>query len=198
MKVYGKVQSRAFRVLWMLEEMGREYQHVDILPHDARLRAIYPAGKVPVLVDGDVVITDSTAILNYLADCYDSHYTHPTGSTERAFQESLMYMLLDEFDACLWAAARHSFILPEEYRVPDIKPSLKWEFGRSVQSLCSRAVFAPFLTGNHLTVPDFILMDCLVWCGKAGFPITHPVLLEYRDHMEIRPAFRRVSAMGAA
>jgi len=194
-KLYGKTQSRTFRVLWMLEEMGQDYDHVDLLPHDPELCAIHPAGKVPVLVDGDVIVTDSTAILHYLADRYDARFTHPAGSARRAGQDSLVFLLLDEFDSCLWTAARHSFILPADYRVREVKRSLRWEFDRSVASLCSRVTLTPFLMGDRLTIPDFILMHCLLWSRTAKFPLTHPALLEYIRVMEARPAFRRVCAL---
>ena len=53
----------------------------------------------------------------------------------RARQDSVVHMLLDEFDAVLWTSARHSFILPEERRLPEIKDSLKWEFATSVDGV---------------------------------------------------------------
>ena len=84
------------------------------------MRAFNPAGKVPVLVVDGEPITDSTAILHYLADRHRA-LTYPAGTLDRARQDSLTQFLLDEFDAALWVAARHSFILPEELRMPAIK-----------------------------------------------------------------------------
>lgn len=189
MKVYGTRKSRAFRVLWLLEEMGMEYVHFPVMPHDSGLTGIYPRGKIPVIVDDDLVITDSTAILHYLSDRYAREFTSPPGTPERATQDSMTCMILDEFDSCLWAAARHSFILPEELRVRELKETLKWEFDRSVTALIERAEFDPFLLGDRLTVPDFIFAHCLLWSRVAKFPLTQPVLLEYIRHVERRPAY---------
>ncbi|MFN7131684.1 MAG: glutathione S-transferase family protein, partial [Myxococcales bacterium] len=97
-----------------------------------------------MLIDDGVPVTDSTAILTYLADKHGA-LTHPAGTLDRARQDSLTQFLLDEFDAALWMAARHSFILPEELRLSAIKNSLKWEVARSQKTLVQRMGEGPFL-----------------------------------------------------
>ena len=67
-QVIGTGKSRALRVLWMLEELGQPYQHVPVNAHSEGVTSFNPAGKVPVLVVDSTPITDSTAILTYLAD----------------------------------------------------------------------------------------------------------------------------------
>ncbi|MCB1398536.1 MAG: glutathione S-transferase, partial [Rhodobacteraceae bacterium] len=96
--VIGTVQSRALRVLWMLEELGHSYEHVVAAPRSEGVVAFNPAGKVPVLIVDGTPITDSTAIIQYLADRHGA-LTHPAGTLERARQDSLTQFLLDEFDA---------------------------------------------------------------------------------------------------
>ena len=66
--IIGTAKSRSFRVLWMLEELGQAYRHVPANPHGEGVVEFNPAGKVPVLIDDGTPITDSTAILTYLAD----------------------------------------------------------------------------------------------------------------------------------
>ncbi len=86
--------------------------------------SLNPADKVPVLVEDGTPITDSTAIIQYLADRH-GRLTRPAGTLGRARQDSLTQFLLDEFDASLWMVARHSFILPEELRLAAVKDSLR-------------------------------------------------------------------------
>ena len=119
-QVIGTAQSRAFRVLWMLEELGQDYDHVALSPHAQGVTSFNPAGKVPVLVIDGTPVTDSTAILTYLGDRH-AGLTYPAGTLDRARQDSLTQFILDEFDAALWLAARHSFVLPEEMRLSAIK-----------------------------------------------------------------------------
>ena len=196
MKVLGSRYSRAFRVLWMLEEMGMEFEHVPSRPHDPELVKVNPQGKIPVIIDGDLVISDSTAILHYLADRYNSRFTSTPGTAERARQDSLTGMILDEFDSCMWAAARHSFVLPEEYRVGDLKRTLKWEFRRSEAAIVSRATLDPYLMGDRLTIPDIIFSHCLHWAKVAKFPLTEPLLIAYLQQIEHRPAYVRAQKAG--
>ncbi|MCC6007693.1 MAG: glutathione S-transferase family protein, partial [Rhodobacteraceae bacterium] len=179
-KVIGSPGSRAFRVLWMLEELGVPYEHVAAKPRSDEVVALNPSGKVPVLVDEGVPITDSTAIVQYLADKHGK-MTHPAGTIARARQDGLTHLLLDEIDACLWTAARHSFILPEEMRVGAIKTPLRWEFARSQQGVADRLGEGPFLMGEMMTVPDILLAHCGLWARKAGFDITAPNLLAYLE-----------------
>ncbi|MFV0359545.1 glutathione S-transferase family protein [Tropicimonas sp.] len=188
--VIGSVDSRALRVLWMLEELGAEYQHVAAAPRSDDVIAFNPAGKVPVLVVDDTPVTDSTAILAYLADRH-RRLTFAAGTLDRARQDSMTQFLLDEFDAALWMAARHSFVLPEELRAASIKKSLKWEFTRSQRVLASRMADGPYLMGAEMTVPDIILTHCGDWARAARFPITEPRLADYLTRMSRRPALLR-------
>ncbi len=192
-QVIGTGKSRAMRVLWMLEELGQPYEHVAVNPHSEGVTPFNPAGKVPVLVVDGTPITDSTAILTYLADRHGA-LTHPAGTLERARQDSLTQLILDEFDAALWLAARHSFILPEEMRLAAIKNTLRWEFERSQKTLTHRMAEDGFLMGDMMTVPDIILTHCLTWALNARFPIIEHRLTEYLDLTRARLAYQRALA----
>ncbi len=192
-QVIGTGKSRAFRVLWLLEELGERYEHIAVNPHSEGVTPFNPAGKVPVLIVDGTPITDSTAILTYLADRHGG-LTHPAGSLDRARQDSLTQLVLDEFDAALWLAARHSFVLPEEMRLAAIKNTLRWEFERSQNTLVHRMAEKGFLMGERITVPDIILTHCLTWALNARFPITEHRLTDYLEAMRKRPAYQRAAA----
>jgi glutathione S-transferase len=193
--VIGNVKSRALRVLWTLEELGLDYEHVDAGPRSDEVTRISPAGKVPVLVADGVPITDSVAIMTFLADRHGA-LTFPAGTIDRARQDSLTQMILDEIDAVLWTAARHSFVLPEDLRIGAIKDSLKWEFARSEKALVARmAEDGPFLMGETMTIADILLAHCGGWAIAAKFPISEPRLRDHIAMMRDRPAFHR--ALGA-
>ena len=77
MKVYFAPQSRAVRTVWLLEEIGQPYELVKFTLGQKEMRssdytAINPNGRVPTLIDGDVTISESTAIAQYLAAKYAS------------------------------------------------------------------------------------------------------------------------------
>lgn len=192
--VIGNAASRAARVLWMLEELGLPYEHIPVKPRTDEVMRLNPSGKVPVLLVDGQPVTDSTAILTFLADS-TGRMTAPAGTLARARQDALTQAVLDEFDAVLWVAARHSFILPPEQRVPAVKDSLKWEFARNEKVLAQRLGDTPFLTGDTMTVPDIVLAHCGHWARAAKFDLTERKLIDYVDRMLDRPAFRKVRAM---
>ncbi len=187
--VIGSVRSRALRVLWMLEEIGQRYDRIDAGPQSEEARRHNPSGKIPVLLVDGTAVTDSTAILQFLADRHNA-LTFPAGTLERARQDGATHFVLDEMDALLWTAARHSFALPEEHRVPEVKESLRWEYTRSLDRLAAR-IAGPFLMGDTMTVPDIVAAHCLSWARAAKFPEPDGAVADYRDRMLGRPAFRR-------
>jgi len=77
MKLYHNPQSRAAMMHWLLEEIGCPYELVPVQYDDGSMRAepflaLNPMGKIPVLVDGDTVVTETVAIALYLADKFKS------------------------------------------------------------------------------------------------------------------------------
>lgn len=194
-KLIGNPHTRAFRVLWFLEEAGLRYELDPASPRSDVVTTHNPSGKVPVLIEDDVALTDSTAILTYLADKH-AVLTHPAGTLERARQDALTHCLLDEFDATLWTAARHSFVLPEDRRMPAIKDSLKWEFAGNLARLADRFE-GPFLQGEMMTIADIIATHCLNWAHSAGFPVENDTLKAYGKRMRARDAFTRAAARAA-
>lgn len=190
--VIGKPMTRAFRVIWALEELGQDYDLNTAAPHSPDILAVNPSGKVPALVEDGEVITDSTAIITYLADKHGA-LTAPAGTLARAKQDAVTHQILDEIDAVLWTAARHSFALPEEQRVPAIKDSLRWEFERNIARLEQRLT-GPYLMGETFTIADIICVHCLNWAYSAKFPVESRALLDYSKTVRSRDAFQRTAA----
>ncbi|MBL4768705.1 MAG: glutathione S-transferase family protein [Rhodobacteraceae bacterium] len=191
-KVYGLVPTRSLRVLWALEEMGQPYELIKSKPQGDAILAVNPTGKVPALQDGDDIITDSVAIMTHLADKH-GQLTYPFGSIERAHLNSMLCLLQDELDAVLWTAARHSFVLPEEHRVPQVKKSLQWEFARNLEQL-EKHITGPYLVGDQMTIADILFTHCLNWAYSAKFPVESQRVRDYAKSMRNRDAFKRAVA----
>ncbi|QGX97617.1 glutathione S-transferase family protein [Roseovarius faecimaris] len=192
-EIIGTRASRAIRVLWLAEELALDYTHIPAKPRSDEARAANPSGKIPALREGDAVITDSTAIMTYLADKHGA-LTAPAGTIARARQDAMTQTILDDLDGVLWTAARHSFILPEEHRVPEVKDSLKWEYARNIARI-EDGLSGPFVMGEAMSVPDILLTHCLRWAGMAQFPAPGEKLTAYQERMQARPAFQKVIDM---
>ena len=186
--VVGATKSRAFRVMWMLEELGEDYVQVDAGPRSEEAKKYNALGKIPALVYGEDVLTDSVAIMTYLGDKHGK-LTAAAGTPARARQDAMTFWLIDEFDAILWAAAKHSFVFPEDKRVPAIKDSLKTEFARSADLLADR-IEGPFLMGDEMTHADILAVHCINWGIGAGFPRVNDKLGAWAKTLRDRDAFK--------
>ncbi|MEL6952597.1 MAG: glutathione S-transferase family protein [Pseudomonadota bacterium] len=193
-ELIGTTKSRAFRALWLLEELGLDYTHFPANPRSDEVLAKAPSGKIPVLISDGAAISDSVAIMTFLADHHGA-LTHPAGSLERARQDAMTNRLNDELDAVLWMAAKHSFALPEAQRVPEVKPALRWEFARNVANLEAEIDEAPYLAGDTPTIPDFLLTHCLGWASNAKFDYDAPKLEALAQRMRAREAYKRTRAL---
>lgn len=191
--VIGNPITRTFRVLWALEELGQPYTLNPASPQSPEVVALNASGKVPVFQDAGNTITDSTAIITYLADKH-GQLTAPAGTLARARQDAMTQLCLDEIDSLLWTAARHSFALPEDKRVPQIKDSLKWEFARNLSRIESQ-IKGPYLLGDDFTIADIVFTQCLNWAFSAKFPIESQGVLDYSKAMRSRPAYKRTAAL---
>ena len=186
--VIGSTKSRAFRVMWMLEELGQDYTQISAGPRSEEAMKYNGLGKIPALVDGDAVLTDSVAIMTYLGDKHGK-LTAPAGTPARARQDATTLWLIDEFDAVLWAYAKHAFVFPEDKRVPEIKDSLKAEFLRSADLLADR-LEGPFLMGDEMTLADILAVHCINWSIGANFPRVNDKVNKWAQGLRERPAFK--------
>ena len=193
-KAIGHVRSRAMRVLWTLEELGADYEYINHRPGSPAMKSVNPSGKAPALVVDDVVLTDSCAIMTFLADRHGK-LSYACGTLERARQDALMHQINDEMDALLWTAARNSFVLPEERRLPEIKENLRWEFARNVDRIADQ-IAGEFLMGDLMTVSDILLCHCLNWAYSAKFPVENEKLRSYARNLRQRDAYKRAFALG--
>ena len=196
-QVIGTVKSRAFRVLWMLEELGQPYDLIEATPRSDVARQYNPLGKIPALVDDADVLTDSIAIMTYLADKHGG-LTAPSGTPDRARQDAVTLWLVDEMDALLWTASKHSFVLPEKLRVSELTTTLHKEFARNADTLATMLEQSgDFLMGDKITLPDLLAVHCLGWALGAGFPALPEPLKAYSKRLRARPAFRAAAAATA-
>ena len=114
MKLYGFGQSRSFRCLWALEEAGIGYEYINTKlrteaedPESAKRPAymeLNVQGKVPTLVNGDLILTESLAILNYIARSAPESGLLPNDSME-AYAKIYGRGVCDRSVGCCWSSA---------------------------------------------------------------------------------------------
>ena len=194
-KIVGSPMTRAFRVIWCLEELGLDFELVGAKPHSAEINDLNPSGKVPALIVDDQVIVDSTAICQFLADKQNA-LTFRAGTIERAQQDSWTQFILDEIDGALWQAAKHSFALPENLRCSDAKPAAKFDFDRALKTFEQRLGDNQFVMGDTFTIPDLIVCHCANWAQYATkWPLPQGQITDYITRIRQRPAYKKALAL---
>jgi len=197
MKLYGYRNGRTLRALWALEEAAVEYQYVevDIIRGEGQQPAFLQtnlAGKVPVLVDDETVITESAAVCMHLADRYPASALMPEpGSMERSQCYRWISFVLTELDAPLWTIAKHRFALPVERRVPAVIETAAWEFDTAAKILAQTLDGRCYLVGGRLTVADVLAGHTLMWARSARLPALGRELEQYLEGLSSRDALRR-------
>lgn len=196
-KVYGSVFSRAGMVMLALEELGLEYESVDMLPRSehtqsAEYRALNPTGKIPTLVDGELVLFETQAILYYLARQYGKG---------RLWADSPAA----EADILRW-----SLYISNQMEVPALDMLIQFKFsgGNPDQAIIERASaelnrFMPlleqqlsgreWLSGDRFSIADIHGAMVLSWPKLAGFDYSgYPEVHRWIKSVLSHPAQKRL------
>jgi len=195
-RLYYHPLSRAENVLWMLEELGRPYEleYVDV--HSGAQRtpaflALNPMGKLPVLVDGDTVVTESAAIGLYLADRYG------LGRLAPRFD-----------DPARGAYLRWSLFAPSVLEPGAYAKAAKWEYQAAsagwgtyeamLAAIDSAIADGPWLLGDRFSMADVIFGGTVRNLLRFELLEARPGVTAYVARLCERPAARATQAKTAA
>lgn len=195
--VYGCANTRSQRVVWALEEAGAEYHYVklNLLKGEGRKLPyidLNPIGKVPTIVDADLVLTESAAICTYIGDKYpDSGLTPSAGTPERAVYNKWCFYVIGELEQPLWTIAKHRFAIPVERRVPQVIDTAQWEFSTAAKVLDKQLADKEFILGDQFTAADILIAHTLGWAKAYKVTIESERLTAYAQRALGRPALAR-------
>lgn len=207
MKLYGFGPTRSLRALWGLKELDADFEFIPVNlltgehKHPDFLR-LNPAGKVPVLVDGDIVIPESAAIVLYLADKYPEKRFLPTSVEERAQVYRWVMFAVTELEQPLWRISKHTALYPEDKRLAADIVLAKEEFLAMAAILDSHLEGRRFIVGDSVTVADCVTVYLVDWANEFHLIDDFAQLQAYLERMYARPkaphriaeAFREVRA----
>jgi glutathione S-transferase len=207
--------SRSQRILWLLEELGLAYE-IKYYTRDPKtllappeLRALHPLGKAPILTDGDLVLAESGAILEYLLETYGEGRLQPKKPSEEArrFTYWLHYaegstmspLLLSLIFSRLPEGPIPFYLRPVVRSLSTavlktyVNPQLKLHFDFMEGELQKN----PWFCGPAFTAAD-IQMSFPVEAGAARglFNENRPHLRAYLRRIHERPAYRRALQRG--
>ena len=194
-RLWHVAQSRSFRVLWALEEIGAPHEVIACSFFDRSLRspahlARAPAGRVPAIeIDGQA-LCESGAILMFLAETQAPHLRIPEGASPRAvFLQGLHYA--ETLGAHLANLTQHHIVLRDpEMRSPAV---MRLEARRLENAL---GAVGPDWAAGSFSMAD-IALGYAVWLAQRFVVLPEPARA-YLDAVRARPAFARAMARDGA
>jgi glutathione S-transferase len=140
-----------------------------------------------VLVDGDMVLTESAAIVIYLAEKYPDGGLLPADREQLAQAYRWVMFAMTELEQPLWRITRHSWLYPEDKRIPEEIPIASQEFIAMATILDNHMAGRQFIVGDTITIADCVTAYLMDWANEYHLINEHPRLRTYLDRMYARP-----------
>ena len=152
-----------------------------------------------MLVDGDLVISESVAIVLYLAEKYPAKQLLPTEVKQRAEMNRWLMFAVTELEQPLWRITRHTALYPENKRLPADIAIASEEFKQMATVLERHMRDRRFVATDRVTVADFVTAYTLDWGNEFRLLDDCPGLQAYIERMYARPrAAPRIAQAWAA
>jgi len=207
--------SRSQRLLWLLEELGLEYEikryqrDPQTMLAPASLREVHPLGKSPVITDGDATLAESGAIMEYLIERYgEGRLIPPAGTSERlrytywmhfaegsAMPPLLMKLIFDRMEK----GPMPFFVRPVARGIAGrvkkgfIQPNINRQLDFMEGELSKSAWFA----GGEFTAADIQMSFPLeAAAARGGLDASRPKLMEFLGRIHAREPYRRALERG--
>jgi glutathione S-transferase len=198
--VYHLRGSRSDRILWLLEELALDYE---IVRYDrdpsfrapAEMREIHELGKSPILRDGELVIAESGAIVDYIITRHGDGRLAPH-HTDPAWARYVFWLHFSEGSLMPWLTME--FLLTSGM-VPGVDPgplgpSMKQELARYLNWVDTDMKGHAFAAGDSFTAADVMLAYALEFAKGRNHLAETRHLLPYLERMTSRPAYQRAKA----
>lgn len=200
--IWGGASSRSMRAHWMAHELGLDYEAKLIGSRTGEtqtkaFRLLNPKEKIPVLVDGGLVLTESAAIVTYLGDTYgrDSFLVPQPYTQERALYNQWNSFIQMELDAhTLYVLRKHRDLATLYGEAPAAVVTAIEGFNKQV-AVAERALNGSnFLVGDHFTGADVMMVTTLKWAEAYKIELA-PRLVEYSALHTARTAYRQAGRL---
>ena len=203
--VYSAPNTRAIRVIWVLEEIGVKAE-IKSMPYPPRQHApdyfaVNPTGMVPLLIDGEVRLSESMAICDYLATKHGSPLVVPTNDPERP--QFLQWLWYGE-STLMTPLSRLNIVRQVERQVegkggPEVDAIIagaRDHVAERLEMLEQRLEGRDFLAAGRLTLADISVSYPLHLIGMLGVDnLLGPRSVAYHERLRARPAYQRAIAI---
>ncbi|MDO6645166.1 glutathione S-transferase family protein [Acinetobacter guillouiae] len=196
LKLYSNAQSRGLVIEWLLIELGAEFEKIELAYHTEMKSESYlkinPFGKVPTLVDGDMVIYEMPAICAYLADkFFDQGLAPALDDPKRGLYFRWLFFAAGPWDAATTDRALKVEITDEQ-KMHIGYGNFQDTYTALIQGLEQAQ---PYLCGEQFTVADVFVGSMLFWQLKMAEIESHPAIEKYLNSIKSRKNLRNNQAL---
>lgn len=200
-QIYGSARSSAGRCYWMLEECGLSYE---VKPLDMantkehkspQFLKINPNGKVPALVDGQLTLWESAAIVTYLAEKYKPELLGKTPE-ERGLVSQWMFWAMTEAQPPMVDILVQKFFVPEGKKDEALIEKRTAQIPHLLMILNEHLKDKTHFVGGRFTVADLMVASVVNIAVGLGLKINeYHKLDQWFSTMKERPAFQKLLKM---
>lgn len=195
-RIYHVPGTRSIRVLWLCEELGLEYEAIPVdfsIEYRAtpEWRQMNPVGKVPVMLDGDLKMFESGAMMQYILDRYGEGRLQPNpGTTEHATYLQWCWFGESTFARPLGEIVNHRRAFTEDQQSGAAISEMQDRAWLCVEALDAVLQNSEYLLGDNFSAAD-IMNGYSIWLAERLVPREFPPFFgAYWDRLKARPAFQ--------
>ena len=197
-KLYGISGSRALRSIWAMEEVGVEYEQVATnFSADSKAEdylAINPNGRIPALIDGDLVLFESMAINLYLAKTYGGAL-YPDNAADEARANQWSVWGISEIEPLQMQIVVQKLFMPEDKRDPAVIARAEKGLERPLKVLDAALSGQPYLLGDEFSIADLNVAAVMLLLNMVAFDYSeYTHVKRWADNCYARPSLAAAQA----
>ena len=195
-KIYHVAGTRGLRAIWTCEELSIPYE-VEVVNFDPEYRAspewrsINPVGKVPAMSDGELVMFESGAMVQYLVDRYGKGKLQPKiGTADHALYLQWSWFAEATFSRPLGEVVNHGREFPGDKQIPEVVEEMKNRASLSLEAVADEVANKEYLVANSFSAADIMMGYTIMLADRRlGKPLPKKIL-PYWERLSEREGYQ--------
>ena len=195
-KIYHVAGTRGLRAIWTCEELSIPYEVevVNFAPEyraSPEWRSINPVGKVPAMSDGDLVMFESGAMVQYLVDRYGNGKLQPEiGTADHALYLQWSWFAEATFSRPLGEVVNHGREFPGDKQIPEVVEEMKNRASLSLDAVADEVANKEYLIANSFSAADIMMGYTIMLADRLlGKPLPKKIL-SYWERLSEREGYQ--------
>lgn len=194
-------QSRSSRVIWLLEELQLSYQIVNYQRDEttrlapASLGEVHPLNKAPVVVDGDIVLCESGAVMEYIIDQDEDKRLRPEAGTAEYYRY-LEWLHFAEGSLSLPLITNLFMQMEERDGTQAMDGYIAKEIALDFSYIESTLSDVSYFAGEAFTAADIMMTFMLEIAASQGILEGRESIKAYLERIQQRPAYQKAKSFG--